>query len=46
MDAVLLTWRWQNVLSIWIIAITLALLIVVGGQIARRVNGGGSNGSS
>ena len=39
MDAVLITWRWQNILSIWIIVIALALLITMGAQIVRRVGG-------
>jgi hypothetical protein len=38
MDAVLLTWRWQNILSIWIMVIALSMLIVFGAQIARRVS--------
>ncbi len=37
MDAVLLTWRWQNILSIWIIVILLGLLVTVGAQVARRM---------
>lgn len=36
MDAVLLTWRWQNILSIWIMIIALSLLVTLGAQIARR----------
>lgn len=32
MDAVLLTWRWQNVLTIWLMVIALALLVTVGAQ--------------
>jgi hypothetical protein len=37
MDAVLLTWRWQNILSIWIIVIALFLLITVGSQLMMRM---------
>lgn len=44
MDAVLLTWRWQNILSIWIIVIAGALLVTVGSQVVRRVTGA-SNGA-
>jgi len=28
MDAVILTWRWQNLLSIWLMVIVLALIAV------------------
>lgn len=37
MDAVLITWRWQNILSIWIMIILLAFLITMGAQVVRRV---------
>lgn len=40
MDAVLITWRWQNILSIWIMVILLALFITMGAQIVRRIGGG------
>ncbi len=40
MDAILLTWRWQNILSIWIMVIALGLLITVGSQAVRKVNAG------
>jgi len=43
MDAVLLTWRWQNILSIWIIVIALALLTTFGAQIFRKASGAGNN---
>lgn len=36
MDAVLLTWRWQNIFSIWIMVILLYLLITVGSQVAMK----------
>ncbi len=39
MDAVLLTWRWQNILSIWVMVIALFLLITVGQQIIMRREG-------
>jgi hypothetical protein len=39
MDAVLLTWRWQNILSIWIMAIALFLLVTVARQIMMRAEG-------
>lgn len=44
MDAVLLTWRWQNILSIWIMIVGLCLLVVFGAQIAKRVNVSKGNG--
>lgn len=37
MDAVLLTWRWQNILSIWIMIIALSFVPVIIAQVARRV---------
>jgi len=40
MDAVLITWRWQNILSIWIMVILLALLITMAAQIGRRMGSG------
>lgn len=43
MDAILLTWRWQNVLTIWLMVIALALLITVGAQGYRLIMGGGQN---
>lgn len=39
MDAVLLTWRWQNILSIWIMVIALFLLITVARQAMMRMDG-------
>lgn len=45
MDAVLLTWRWQNLLTIWLMVIALGLLITVGSQVTRKVTGAGNNGS-
>lgn len=39
MDAVLLTWRWQNILSIWIMVIALYLLITVMQQVMIRREG-------
>lgn len=43
MDAVLLTWRWQNILSIWIMVIGLALLITIGTQVFKRMSGNASD---
>ena len=42
MDAVLLTWRWQNVLTIWLMVVALALLVTVGAQGWRMINSNGS----
>lgn len=39
MDAILLTWRWQNILSIWLMVIALYLLVTVGAQIMLRREG-------
>lgn len=39
MDAVLLTWRWQNILSIWIMIVGLFLLITVAQQFMMRREG-------
>ena len=39
MDAVLLTWRWQNILSIWIMVIALFLLVTVARQVMLRSEG-------
>ena len=39
MDAVLLTWRWQNILSIWIMVIALFLLVTVVQQAMMRREG-------
>jgi len=39
MDAVLLTWRWQNILAIWIMAVLLFLIITVGQQVMLRSDG-------
>lgn len=43
MDAVLLTWRWQNVLTIWLMVFALGLLITVGAQGWRLANGAGND---
>ena len=43
MDAVLLTWRWQNVLTIWLMVIALALLVTVGAQVYRAIGNGDAN---
>jgi len=39
MDAVLLTWRWQNILSIWIMIVALFLLVTVFQQVMMRREG-------
>ncbi len=39
MDAVLLTWRWQNILTIWIMVIGLYLAVTVGHQLILRREG-------
>lgn len=39
MDAVLLTWRWQNILSIWIMVVALYLIITVARQVMIRREG-------
>lgn len=39
MDAVLLTWRWQNILSIWIMVIALFLLVTVARQVMLHSEG-------
>lgn len=38
MDAIVLTWRWQNVLSIGIIVVGWFLLVGAIGQIVRRTS--------
>lgn len=40
MDAVLLTWRWQNVLTIGLMVVGLALLTTVIAQVYRMATGG------
>jgi len=39
MDAVLLTWRWQNILSIWIMVIALVFVSTITSQIILRSKG-------
>lgn len=39
MDAVLLTWRWSNLLTIWLMVAILAIIIAIIGQTARRAGG-------
>lgn len=39
MDAVLLTWRWQNILSIWIMVVLLFLVVTLFQQFALRYEG-------
>lgn len=43
MDAVVLTWRWQNILSIWIMVIALGLLVVTVSKVKNSI--GQKNGS-
>lgn len=45
MDGILLTLRWQNILSVWIMVIALALTVVLLTQVSRRVFGGGDGAS-
>lgn len=40
MDAILLTWRWQNIFAIWIIAGFLYLAVTAVQQVAMRAEGG------
>lgn len=42
MDAILLTWRWQNILSVWIMVIALGLLITLTSQVVKKVSAGQS----
>lgn len=39
MDAVLLTWRWQNILSIWVIVLALLFVGMIASQIMLRSKG-------
>ena len=39
MDAVVLTWRWQNILAIWLMVILLYLLMTFGNQFMMRAEG-------
>lgn len=39
MDAVLLTWRWQNILSIWVIVLALVFIGAIVSQIMLRTKG-------
>jgi len=39
MDAVLLTWRWQNILSIWVMIIALVLVSTFASQLVIRSKG-------
>lgn len=39
MDAVVLTWRWQNLLTVWIMIVILVLLVSLGSQIMMRKAG-------
>lgn len=45
MDAVLLTWRWQNILSIWLMVALLYLLVTFGHQVAMRYEGNKAAGN-
>ncbi len=40
MDAVVLTWRWQNILAIWIMVCVLYLAVMAGSQVMLRYDGG------
>lgn len=39
MDAVLLTWRWQNILAIWLMIVLLFLAVTGGSQLVMRLEG-------
>ena len=39
MDAVLLTWRWQNILSIWVMILALLFVGMIISQIMLRTKG-------
>ena len=39
MDAVLITWRWQNIISIWLMVILLYLLVTFAQQAVMRYEG-------
>jgi len=39
MDAVLLTWRWQNILSIWVMIVALVLISTLASQLMLRSKG-------
>lgn len=39
METVVLTWRWQNILSIWIMIVALYLLTILARQIMMRKEG-------
>jgi hypothetical protein len=39
MNAVLLTWRWQNILAIWLMVIMLYFLVTIGAQLVIRGEG-------
>jgi hypothetical protein len=40
MDAVLLTYRWQNIFAIWVMVGFLYLLVTVGHQVALKYQDG------
>lgn len=42
MDAVVLTWRWTNMLAIWFMVGALGLAVVFGAQTVRKLNGSNS----
>ena len=46
MDAVLLTWRWQNILSIWLMVVLLYLLVTFGNQMMIRYEGNKAAGDA
>lgn len=39
MDAIILTWRWQNILSIWIMIVALFLIVTVAQQVMIHKEG-------
>lgn len=39
MDAVVLTWRWQNIIAIWLMVVLLYFFITMGSQLLMRHEG-------
>lgn len=39
MDAIVLTWRWQNILTIWVMVVALYFLVTLGQQAIIRLEG-------
>jgi len=43
-NTILLSWRVQNVLAIWVIVIALGLVLALGGQLFHRLTGTADKG--